>query len=213
METIELYSTFTDSGHTLMTVHKGINLVCLYSSVNSYKLRSFSNLLIYPEFSIGNHITSLKVDCIEGEELKPDDEDTIYECYDTSSVVVTPSHDLFFNTVIIMDFDWAALRQDVDFKLMNLDVSKFNAPYYFVNRSTNNQIMCNLKTARLHCKHRGKRITTVSGGYKQILFDVVSGESFTCPCSLLTYLGETFAKNNFNYVLLSYKLTQLYLHF
>lgn len=213
MENLNLYSTFTDSGHTMMAVHGGINLVCIYSSIMKYKLRSSSNLLIYPEYSLGNNTLSFEVKLVECEDYKQDDEDIIYECYDYSSVVCRPVHHLFFNNAILKSYDWNALKLDVDFKLINLDLKKFNCPYYIVKRYPFNLLLCNLNSAQSACKHQRKRLTHISGGYKQLLFDVTTDKSFVCSCSLFSYLSQTYNQTKFNYVLLSYKLTQLFLHF
>jgi hypothetical protein len=212
MESSDLYSTFTESGHSLLAVNKG-NLVCVYSSVLKYKLRSSSSLIIHPEYSLGNDTHSFQVKIVDYGEERSDDEDTIYECYDSSSVVCQPAHRLFFNSIILRSFDWNALKLDVDFKLLNLDSTKFNSPYYLVKKTPFTQLLCNTTTAPSACKHQRKRLTNISGGYKQLLFDVTTDKSFSCSCSLFSYLSRTYSQNKFNYVLMSYKLTQLFLYF
>lgn len=211
METIDVYSTFSNGGHVLLSLNKTDNVVCVYSSVWKYKLQSYKCLVVHPEYSLGNCISSFAVDIIDRlDEEEEEDEDVVYEEYDNSHC--KPTHRLFFNTAAVRDYDWSDLKLNVDFKLLWLDESKFDAPVYAIRSTQYCQIACHRTKARACCKHVGKVMTNISGGYKQILFDIQTTRCFVCPCTFLKHANEEHSSVKFNYVLLSYKLSQFFLN-
>lgn len=212
METFEFYSTFTKNAHVMLALNTASNLICIYSSLNEYTLQSNSNVLVVPKQSFGNGVFSLAAYIIDIDESKFEDEDTIYNCYDSMSLVCEPSHQLFFNQRILFNYDWSSLILDSDFKLLYLDVKTYKEQIYLVNNSSYEQLLCKLGID-VPCKHQGKRITNITGGYKQLNFDLKSDTSFVCPCSIFSYLNKEFTHRNFNYVLFSYKVSQLLLNF
>lgn len=212
MDNSDLYSGFMNNGHVLLSLHKANNLVCIYPSITKYKLQSFSSLVVVPEFTLGNRIYSFKVSVLDLGETQAEDEDDIYDCYDAVSTLCQPSHELYFNMPVLYDYDWSVLRAEVDFKLLQLDEKQFNQPFYMSNCSRYTQLLCNKKAAGSSCKHKGRKMTNISGGYKDLLFSIRTDSGFKCPCSLFQYLNEQYASVKFNYVMFSYKLTQFFLN-
>lgn len=214
MENFSLYSTFFSDVHVVMTVSSTDTSVCIYSSVNKYKLQSYDNLSVIPSFTLGNDIYSLRVRILHTRKAE-DDEDVIYESYDTQSMHYMPTHKLFFNSAILHKYDWTALKVDTDYKLVNLDPYTFKEPAYIVDRCPFpfRQLLCNKDSASNHCNHMAKRMKYISGGYKEILFDITTERALSCPCSFFMYIKEQNVFQNFNFILLSYKLTQFLLNF
>jgi hypothetical protein len=212
MEALELYSTFMTNAHVVIAIHSTSNLLCFYSSVCKYKLHSHNNIRIVPKHSLGNGVFSLSANIVDIDEKTFEDEDTIYDCYDSNSLTCKPSHHLYFNQRILFQYDWSSLILNFDFKLLCLDDQTYKEPFYLINSSSYQQLLCKMKTS-LPCKHSGKRICNISGGYKQLNFDLQTDTSLACPCSIFSYLNKEFNGFHFNYVLLSYKVTQLVLNF
>lgn len=212
MDNLDLYSGLMNNGHVLLSLHKRSNLVCIYPSIIKYKLQSFSNLVVVPEFSLGNGIYSFKGSVMDIEGSQDEDEDDIYDCYDAMSTLCKPSHKLYFNMPVLYNYDWSVLRSDVDFKLLQLDEKQFSKPFYISKCSQYIQLLCNRKTAHSSCKHNGRKMTNISGGYKNLLFSIKTDKGFKCPCSIFKFLNEYYNSVKFNYVMFSYKLTQFFLN-
>lgn len=212
METFEFYSTFTKNIHAMLAVHIPSNLVCIYSSLTDYALQSSFNVLVVPKRSFANGVFSLGAYIVDTEETKFEDEDTIYKCYDSLSLTCKPLHQVFFNQRILFQYDWSSLILNSDFKLLLLDDKAYTAPIILVNNSSYEQLLCRRDTD-IPCKHQAKRITNIVGGYKQLTFDLKTDTTFACPCSIFAYLNKEYTRSNFNYVLFSYKVTQLLLNF
>ena len=208
MDMMDYYSSFANNAHFLLAISKSNSLVCIYNSINKYKLQSFQNLLIFPEGSLGNNLRSFSAKITETDD-DITEENEIYENYDEVNVLCKLKHQVIFNPLILREFDWSNLRIDADFRLLQLDEKKYNSPIYMVK----NLVLGNKKTAQIVCRHTGKRMTNISGGYKQLLFDIKTEKSFTCSCSVFNFIARYHSAFRFNYILLSYKLSQLFLHF
>ena len=212
-ETFELYSSFINNAHVLLGIHKNDNLVCVYSSIHKYKVQSYNNLLVLPEYSLSNDTFSLKVTILNCDDRMEPDEDVMYECFSSMSIACSTPHKIYFNSFSFRNYDWNMLKSDTDYTFYRFDEKSYNEPYYMVKTSPYVQLLCNKKTASLHCKHMSKRIANITAGYKQISFDVNITKSFVCPCSMFLFFNETCKSSKYNYVLLSYKLSQFMLNF
>ena len=208
METMDYFSSFANNAHVLLAISKSNNLVCIYNSINKYKLQTYQNLLIFQERSLGNNVRSFSAKITEVDD-NPIEENEIYENYDEASVLCRLKHQVFFNPLILREYDWSLLKINGDFRLLHLDESKYRSPIYMVQ----NHVLGNKGTARTVCRHTGKRMTNISGGYKQLLFDIKTEKSFVCSCSIFDFIARQHSAVRFNYILLSYKLSQFFLHF
>lgn len=212
IETFEFYSTFVNNAHVVLGIHKNDNLVCVYSSILKYKVQSYNNLLVLPEYSLSNDTYSLKVSINNGDRMEPD-EDVMYENFSSLSIACATPHKIYFNSVAIQNYDWSMLKSDTDYKFYQFDEKSYKETYYVVKTSPYAQLLCNKKTASSHCKHMSKRIANITAGYKQFSFDVKITKSFVCPCSMFLFFNDICKSSKYNYVLLSYKLSQFLLNF
>lgn len=214
MENFALYNTYYNNIHVIMTLNLTDTMVCIFSSVNKYRLQSHANISVTPAFTIGNDIFSFKVNVLYTKK-EDDDEDVIYKSYDSKSTDCVPAHKLYFNSVIVNKYDWSVLQVNTDYKLLNLNLDTIKDPIYIVDESpsTFRRLLCSRKSAFDHCSHMAKRMKHITGGYKDILFDITSESSMSCTCDFLKYVNFHHASFEYNYVLLSYKLSQFILNF
>ena len=212
MENFNLYSTFFNGTHVIMTSSITDTTICIYSSINDYKLQSHQNIFLITSHTLGNNIYSFTAHILN-HDITENDEDTIYERYDSLTINCAPKHDMYFNSIIVNNYDWNVLQHGSDFKLMKLDPNMYNVAGYIVGKTPFKQLLCNINLSQNRCNHMGKRMKNITGGYKNILFDIITEKSFSCPCSFFKYIQELSSHFKFNYVLLSYKLTQFYLNF
>ncbi len=208
MENVSMYSTFFNNAHVLLSLGKTDNVVCVYSSVKRYKLQSYQGLAVSAEHGLGNNVFSFRVDTRNVETAIEDDEDVVYDEYD--STLCRPEHRLFFNSANVRSFDWSVLKLNEDFKLI-CDRDDDEPPFYLIKTTPYCQVACH--RTRGECKHMGKSMRNISGGYKQLLFDIQSTMRFVCPCSFIEYVNEQHSTAKFTHVLMSYKLSQFFLHF
>jgi len=209
MENYDMYSTFSNTAHTLLALHRSNNIVCVYSSSLKYKAHSYKNILVVPNSCLGNQIYSLKANIMETDEPEDNDEDDMYDCYDLQSTLCNPKHQLYFNTPILFPYSWESLELDIDFKLLQLDLSQYKESCYMI------QDMLQLLCSKLFksCQHVGKKMTNISGGYKELYFGVSTYKTFSCPCSVVAFIANKHKSSTFNYILFSYRLSQLILNF
>jgi len=213
MENVQLYSTFLDGTHFIMILNLTDATISVCNSINRYKLRNYEHIAVFPFCSIGNDIHAFKVNILSTRQVDSDEE-SVYEGYDCTSTHCVPNHTLFFNSVILSKYNWEVLQQDIDYRLLNLNSKLYTHPFYIVeNTPPFQQILCNRNTACSACNHMCKRMKHISGGYKEILFDITTESAFACPCSFFKHINKRHSNSNFNFILLSYRMTQFYLHF
>lgn len=213
-ETSKIYSTFLRSIHVLLILSNTDNTVGIYSTLNSYKPHVYKNIIVVRNHTMENGLFSFDVNILDFEEysLSSDNEDEIYDSYDLMNTLCTPRHMLFYNNPIVRAYDWSYLTMDVDYKLLNKS-SIFNEPLYVTTSNQYQQVLLSKEKSLKACHHMGKRMKNTTGGYKQILFDIVTDTNFVCPCSLIKFINEKHKSVQYTYILLSYKLSQLFLWF
>ena len=218
IETYDMYSTFYDNVHVIMAMSLTDNVVCVYSSVSKYKMKIYTEMSITPIYCLGNDIFSFRATILDTNNRNRDSrfedkDEIVYEAYDSLNTLCVPRRKLFFNSVIIGKYDWSVLQTDLDYILLNLEPNTYKDPVYIIESNLYKQLLCERNSTPKCCKHMGKRIRNISGGYKEVLFDVVTQHVVTCPCSFFDYLNKRHSSTSFNFVLLSYKLTQFFLNF
>ncbi len=204
MENFSVYGTFFNNAHVLLSISKTDDIVCVYSSIRRYRLQSYQGLAIHAEHSLGNGVYSFRVDTQNVETAVEDDEDVVYDEYDS----VKPEHRLLFNSAIVRGFDWSVLKLNVDYKL----IRDPHDDQQYLSSTPYCQVACH-STSTGQCNHMGKSMRNISGGYKQLLFDLQTTKRFVCPCTFVEYVNDQYASVKFTHVLMSYKLSQFFLNF
>ena len=213
-EAINIYSTFVRSIHVLLTLNDSDNTVCIYSSINKYKPQIYKNLVVTRNHTLGNDVFAFDAKILEYEDysLGSDNEDDVYECYDVQHTLCKPQHAILYNNPIVRAYDWSTLKLDIDYKLLQMP-SDFTESLYITQVDHFMRVLLAREITSTECHHFGKRMKYTSGGYKQLLFHIVTDVNFVCPCSLLSYIKDVHSSVKYNYILLSYKLSQLFMSF
>ena len=213
-EATNIYSTFVRSIHVMLTLNDYDNTVGIYSSINKYKPQIYKNLVVVRDHTLGNDVFAFDAKILESEEysLESDTEDDVYECFDVQNTLCKPQHTIFYNNPIIRPYDWSTLKLDVDYKLLQMP-SNFTESLYITQVDHFMRILLGKELTSSDCHHCGRRMKYTTGGYKQLLFHIVTDEHFVCPCSLLSFINDVHSSVKYNYILLSYKLSQLFMSF